>query len=319
MPPPTVTAIVLAHRRPDELAVVLEKLAELPVLETIVATSGDPEVIAAAGTHGRDVRVVDPGGDVGIAGRNLAAEHARGDLLLHLDDDSYPLPGTIERMRERFALDPRLGALAGFVRDVTPAGEVTQTTEVGGFDWFLRVGARGPAPEEGFPTFFFPEGGVLIRRTAYLEVGGFFAPYFFTVSEVDLSTRLIGAGWDVRYLPDAPFDHRKAPAGRHGMDRVLRLRVRNQLWYFWMRFPAGLAARRIPAYLAFDLVECAYRGAVRAWVGGIADAWRERDRIRGQRAPLPRSAIRRAELGRGRMHLRLLAAQTARRLRPGTR
>jgi GT2 family glycosyltransferase len=153
----------------------------------------------------------------------------------------------------------------------------------------------------------------MVRRDAFLDAGGFFGPYFFTVSEVDLATRLIGRGWDVRYLPAAAFEHRKALGGR-ASGRTLRLRVRNQVWYFCLRFPAAVAARRIPAYLVFDLIECVYRGVPSAWAGGIADAWRQRDRVRGHRDPLPRRAVRRAELNRGRMHIRLLAHMVRRRV-----
>jgi GT2 family glycosyltransferase len=154
----------------------------------------------------------------------------------------------------------------------------------------------------------------MIRRSAFLESGGFFEPYFLTVSEIDLTTRLLAKGYDVRYLPAAEFDHMKAVGGLRGAGRTLRLRIRNQIWYFWLRFPLPLALIRIPAYLAFDAVECAFRRAPGAWLGGIADAWRDRGRIRGMRDPIPRELVPRAELNRGRMHLRLLAAQIGRKL-----
>jgi hypothetical protein len=93
---------------------------------------------------------------------------------------------------------------------------------------------------------------------------------------------------------------------------MLRLRVRNQLWYFYRHFPATVAARRIPAYLLFDLLESAKSGAFRSWAGGVHDAWGERAAVQGTREPLPRSVIRRAELNRGRLHLRLLALRAGR-------
>jgi GT2 family glycosyltransferase len=198
---------------------------------------------------------------------------------------------------------------------------VTSEREPGTFDWWLRAGARGEPPPTGFPTFFFPEGACLIRRDVFLEVGGFFEPYWLTNSELDLATRTIGAGWEVTYLPTAPFHHLKhtsharggwrAALGGAGLSNVrfnLGLRIRNELWYYWLRFPTRVALRRIPAYLAFDLLECLYRRVPGAWWAGITTAWAERDRVRGARNPLPRRVLRRAELNRGRMHLRLLAA-----------
>ena len=153
----------------------------------------------------------------------------------------------------------------------------------------------------------------MIRKSAFEEVGGFFGSFFFAGSEADLTTRLLGRGWDVRYFPDAPFHHMRASEGKLDLSIVLRYRVRNQIWYFYRHFPWYLAIVRIPAYLLFDLLECTYRRAPRAWVAGAAAAWTERRLVRATRRPLPRSVIRRAEMNRGRVHLQLLWAQITRR------
>lgn len=304
--------MILAFNRADDVEHTLDRLAGQPLHEVIVVDSGDDDTSERVRARGGAVRLIEAP-DIGAAARNLGAEAAEGELLLMLDDDSYPRPGAIDTLRDAFARDPQLGLAAGLVLEVGRDGTVLHSDGVGTFDWFLRAGHRGPVPAEGVPTFFFPEGGCMVRRDAFLEAGGFFAPYFFTVSEVDVATRLIGLGWDVRYLPQAVFEHRKAPGGRADA-RTMRLRVRNQLWYFWLRFPAAVTARRIPAYLLFDLIECTYRGVPGAWAEAIREAWRERDQVRRFRAPLPRDAVRRAELNRGRMHLQLLAHMARRRL-----
>lgn len=311
-PPQTVSAVILAFNRADDLDHTLDRLAGEPLDEVIVVDSGDDDTSERVRARGGNVRLVKTG-DIGAAARNYGAAEARSDLLLMLDDDSYPLGGTVDTLRDAFRRHQGLALAAGLVHEVNREGHVIHSQEVGTFDWFLRAGHRGPVPQGGVQTFFFPEGGCMVRRDAFLDVGGFFAPYFFTVSEVDVATRLIGRGWDVRYFPAAEFEHRKAPGGR-ASERTMRLRVRNQLWYFWLRFPGSVAARRIPAYLAFDLIECVYRGVPRAWSRAIAEAWRERDSVREFRDPLPRSAVRRAELNRGRLHLQLLAHMVRRRL-----
>lgn len=306
--------MILAFNRADDVEHTLDRLAGQPLHEVIVVDSGDDDTSERVSARG-DVRLI-KAGDIGAAARNLAAEAAEGELLLMLDDDSYPVGNAVELMRDAFVRDPSLGLLAGLILEVDRDGEVLHADDVGTFDWFLRAGHRGAVPPDGVPTFFFPEGGCMVRRDAFLEAGGFFAPYFFTVSEVDVATRLIGRGWDVRYLPDAVFEHRKAPGGRADA-RTMKLRVRNQLWYFWLRFPGTVAARRIPAYLVFDLIECSYRGVPGAWTAAIREAWRERESVREFRDPLSREAVRRAEMTRGRMHLRLLAHMARRKLLPG--
>lgn len=311
------SAVILAHNRRDAVGLVLDRLAELPLDEVLVVDSGSTDGTGdMVRARGGNVRLVDPGGNVAIAGRNRGAEAATGDYVLMLDDDSYPLPGAIETLVEMFERNPRLGIAGGLIRDVDPAGNVVKLDEPGTFDWWLRGGRRpGPAPADGWPCFFFPEGGCLARRSAFLEVGGFFEPYFFGTSEVDLATRMVAAGWDVRYQPAAVFDHMKVATARTGGGLMRRMRVRNQIWYFALRFPAGLAARRIAAYLLFDFVECAWHGVLRDYLAGIREAWTKRGDVRGMRAPLPRDVLRRAELNRGRLHVRLLVLQLGLKLR----
>jgi GT2 family glycosyltransferase len=302
-----VTAIVTTFAPRKELGVVLDALEQLPVDEVIVVENGPNEAL-----DGRDgVRVLRPGRNLGIMARNLAAREAKNDLLLMLDDDSYPLPGAIETLTHAFRDDPRLAVAAGLVRDVDLERGTEKERGTDTFDYWLGRGRKDSVPESGLPSFFFPEGASMVRREAFLEVGGFFEAYFHAGAGLDIATVLLGRGWDVRYFPSARFVHLKADAGRD-KTAMLRLRVRNQLWYFYRHFPATVAARRIPAYLLFDLLESAKSGALRSWAGGVHDAWGERAAVRGTREPLPRAVIRRAELNRGRLHLRLLALRAAR-------
>jgi GT2 family glycosyltransferase len=134
--------------------------------------------------------------------------------------------------------------------------------------------------------------------------------------EIDLSTRLLALGWDVRYLPTARFEHLRDQSGPVARLLFRRYRIRNQIWYFWLHFPTRLAIRRIPAYLAFDLIESVYYDGGRSWITGVLEAWSLRGSLRGARQPLERSVLRRAELNRGRLHVRLLTEMARSRL-PG--
>ncbi|MEA2476655.1 MAG: hypothetical protein QOC87_854 [Actinomycetota bacterium] len=314
---PLVSAVVLAFNRKEAMKIVLDHLSDLPVDEIVVVDNGTDGTSGELAQLYPDVRVLHSGQNLGIAGRNRGADLCRGRYLLMLDDDSYPLPGAVDRMVEVLESQPRVGVVGGFVRDVDRQGAVIRATELGTFDWFLR-GGRSADDTGTIPSFFFPEGAALVRRDAFTEVGGFFEPYFTTLSELDLATRLIAAGWDVRYDPDAPFDHMKAPAGRD-TGITLRYRIRNEIWYFWLRYPGWAGAWRTAYFLCFGLVECAYRRALGAWGGGIADAWRQRRRIRGMRRPLPARLVGRAELDRRALHRRLLFGQLHRRTSRGAR
>src|SRR5207244_1244340 len=120
-----VSAVILAHRRKSELNVVLDHLAELPVDEIIVVNNGPAgELGDVAGRCNGKVRLLEPGRNTGIGGRNLAAREATGELLLMLDDDSYPLPGAVEALVAAFRADPQLGVAGGLVRDVDEAQRI---------------------------------------------------------------------------------------------------------------------------------------------------------------------------------------------------
>jgi GT2 family glycosyltransferase len=311
----SVSAVILTMGdRAEMLRTVLEHLDGEPVHEVVVVDNG-PDGAAERQVDGFDrVRVVRPGRNTGVGGRNHGARAATGELLLMLDDDSYPQPGAVAALAAAFAANPRLGAAGGLVRDVDAAGAVTQSDGPGTFDWLVRAGRSGPVPPEGMSSDFFAEGGVMLRREAFLEVDGFFEPYFFTCSEMDLSTRLLQAGWDVRYFPAAEFDHMKPEGHGAGSRLALQYRIRNNVWYFWLRFPPGVAARRIPAYLAFDLVESVHRGMPGVWPKGVREAWTQRDTVRAYRRPVPRSLVPRVEIKRGRLHLRILLRALRRRL-----
>jgi GT2 family glycosyltransferase len=305
---PGVTAVLATFAPRKELGIVLDELARLPVDEVIVVENGpNPELEARAG----QVHIIRPGRNLGFAALNLAAREAHTELLLMLDDDSYPLPGAIEILVEAFHANPRLAIAGGLVRDVDLERDTWKERGSDTFDWWLG-GGRTPSDEEpGLPAFFFPEGASMVRREAFFEAGGFFEPLFKAGVGLDLTATLLGLGWDVRYFSAARFVHLKSQVGRD-KELMLQMRIRNQLWYFYRHFPATVAARRIPAYLAFDLIESAKSRALRSWALGVADAWHEREHVRGTRQPLPRAVIRRAELNRGRLHLKLLAHRAAR-------
>ena len=310
---PTVSAVIITRNRRDALGIVLDRLASLPVDEVVVVDNGsDDDTREVVRGRNGNVLLLEPGENTGIAGRNLGAARSTGEFVLQLDDDAYPLPGALEAMLEAFRREPRLGVAAGFVRDVDREGNVVKQAELGTFDWWLRAGQAGE-PAEGLPAFFFPEGASLFRRDAYFDAGGFFEPYFYLSSEVDFAARLLEKGWDVRYVPTAAFDHMKAPGGRSHYN-ALYYRIRNHLWFLWLRFPAPVAALRTVGYLTFDLIEATYLRAPKAWLHAVRDAWRQRHLVRGFRRPLPRHVRRRTELNRGRMHVRWLAGQLRRRL-----
>ena len=184
---PGVSAVLLTFNRRAAVERVLDELdAQGCVDELIVvdaSSDGTAEMVRARG----GVKLLEPG-DLGTAGRNVGARAAVYDLVLFLDDDCYPEPGAVATLTDAFTANPRLAVAAGLVRDVDWDGSVLIVDQPGSFDWFLRSGITGDPPE-GIPAYFFAEGASMVRRDAFLAAGGFYAPFFFTVSELDAALR----------------------------------------------------------------------------------------------------------------------------------
>jgi hypothetical protein len=116
-----------------------------------------------------------------------------------LDDDSYPLPGSIPRALTYLGRHSKTAALVA--RVILPDGTF-----------------EAPA----LPAVTL--GGASILRTAALKQVGGFAPEFFRqAEEYDMSFRLWQAGYRIERFEDVVFGHDKVAAGRtpaltHRMD-----------------------------------------------------------------------------------------------------
>lgn len=140
----------------------------------------------------------------GSCAKDYAIARARGRYIMFLDDDSYPRPGSMRRMMARFEEEPRLGA-AGFTVHL-PSGAKEASALPG-----VSVGA-----------------GVGFRAEALRGIGGLDRSFFMQAEELDLSFRLVAAGWNVKVFSDLHVEHLKTEQARR-TDRITYCDVRNNL------------------------------------------------------------------------------------------
>ena len=158
----TVSAVILHYHREELLSALLARLRTMPVDEVVVVDNGSAGGLAAIVAPFDRVRLVEPGRNLGVAGRAVAAREASGDLLLMLDDDAFPLPGAVEAARAAFERLPRLGVVGGLVRDVDATGRVIDVDSVGGFRLAAQSGPAGTTASRGLPGVLLP-GRRLVR------------------------------------------------------------------------------------------------------------------------------------------------------------
>jgi len=170
------------------------------------------------------------------AARNEGAAATDGELIVFIDADCVPDPGTLEAMLRHFE-DPALGAVAPRIREGgTQATGLLHRYEVARSP--LDLG-REPGPvRPDARVSYIPTATMAVRREAFEAVGGFDESLRFG-EDVDFVWRLDAAGWNVRYEATV--------TARHRPRRVL-LDVVSRRWAYGTS--AGPLARRHPEALA---------------------------------------------------------------------
>src|SRR5206468_925126 len=146
------------------------------------------------------------------------------------DDDTRWEPGSLRRAADLFDQYPRLAVLTGRVL-VGPGHRLDPTCELMAASPVRpRVALPGPA------LLGFLAGASMVRRSAFLQAGGFERRFFIGGEEELLTLDLLSAGWELAYVDDVVVHHEPSQAGRDTSGRR-RVSIRNHLWVAWLRYP----------------------------------------------------------------------------------
>lgn len=162
--------------------------------------------------------------------RDLALEHARGDVCAFIDDDAYPADNWIDRALERLE-DPAIAAVGG--PGVTPPGAPLRERLGGAF-------YESPFGSGGLRHRFTPLGPVrdvddhpaynlFIRTAALRDVGGW-ASRLYGGEDTKLCLALVEAGHRIVYDPSVVVLHHRRPVFRAHMRQVANV-GRHRGWF----------------------------------------------------------------------------------------
>ncbi len=114
-------------------------------------------------------------------------------------------PGALARAGEAFAEHPRLGLLAAKVL-------VGDTERVDAVSEAMAAAPLGQAPDLPGPDVLgFIACATVVRREAFLGVGGFDDVVFFAGEEERVALDLAAAGWGLAYVDDVVAHHQPSP------------------------------------------------------------------------------------------------------------
>lgn len=147
--------------------------------------------------------------------RDMGAKIASGDILVFLDDDSYPEPNLLDVAAKHFA-DLEVVAIGG--PGITPPQD-SFWQRVSGAVFLSRF--TGGAPERYVsvgnvrPVDDWPSVNLMVRREAFLDIGGFDCRYW-PGEDTKLCLKLVKTGKKLLYVPDlVVWHHRRAGLWAH--------------------------------------------------------------------------------------------------------
>lgn len=223
-------------------------------------------------------------GNLGVAGgRNLGMTLARGDYWVFLDDDAiWADDSCVARMVAHLDRNSHCAGVA--VRSLAPDRS--------------PIVAEYPHPNKDYlagvvgPTevpYFYGVGHAL-RASAVSQVGSYPARYFYAMEELDISLRLIDAGWRILYDPACAVVHFHSTLGRPVIGEAYwRRNMLNKCRVAWRLLPYRHLASTALIWGAAVLLRTRSPRAV----GHVLRAlWQERKTLRAERHRVKPETVR---------------------------
>lgn len=225
--------VIATRDRADDLARTLTRLERLDVPVIVVDNGSSDDTVARVRREFDQVEVLALGRNEGALARNHGVRHATTPCVAFSDDDSWWAPDALPRAEELFARHPRLGLIAARTI-VEPDGRLDPVCAD------MARSALGRDDDLPGPSVLgFVCCGAVVRRSAFLRVGGFHPVLFWPGEERLFSWDLAASGWACCYVDDVVAHHRPSSFRPPSAWRR-RVELRNDLLTTWLRRPAGV-------------------------------------------------------------------------------
>ncbi len=261
---PRVSAVIPNWHRKDDLreALLAIRAQTYAVSEIIVVDNNSqdgtremveeefPEVLFIQSPH-----------NIVIQALNIGAKTARGEVVLHQDNDGVLAPDALERLVRAMGLDPRIAVVHS--RNLYyDSGETYDPLR-----WFTP---EEHASQGIFDVPSFHGNGALIRRDVLEEVGYIEPEILLYQFERNISAKAIERGYRIVYLPAATIRHKISREVRDPGHRMYITMTGG--WWFLARFyPLRPALKKVLYSTAFFMLQSIKYRIFRDFFRGILD------------------------------------------------
>jgi len=283
MPPtstPGVTVVIATYNRAASLQRTLEHLAALPDrLPIIVVDNGSSDATAGVLADApATVTALTLPTNIGAAARTRGVQAAKSAYIAFCDDDCWWAAGSL----------PRATALLDAYGDVALLNARVLVNDEGHVDPACRLMSASDLPKTtacpGRAIAAYMAGACVMRRDAFLGVGGYHRRFHLGAEESLVALDLLAAGQAMMYCPDLVLYHHPSALQRN-TDQRRRLVLRNRLWTTWLRHRPACAFAATSALARAGTRDPVARAALLEALRGLPWVLRER-------RPVPRSVER---------------------------
>ncbi len=242
-PDPRISIVIVTRNRIASLLNTLTQLYNLTECpQIIVVDNGSSDgTTDSIRFYYPQVKIISLSKNLGPAGRNVGVNHTECPYVAFSDDDSWWASGSLAMAADLFDKYPRLALIAAKIL-------VGKEQKVDSTCIEMAMGKLPFSPDApGFPILGFLACGAVVRRSAYLSVGGYETRFGIGGEESLLAMDLAANGWHLSYVEDITAYHFPSPIRNHG--NRLRSEVRNTLLTAWLRRPLGFALCKTIGFL----------------------------------------------------------------------
>jgi GT2 family glycosyltransferase len=255
---PFVSVIIVNYNGKHFLDDCLEALAAQDYpwdrFEVLVVDNGSTDgSVAHLREHYSWVRVIPLDRNRGFArGNNEGFQHAQGDLIALLNNDTMVTPDWLSALVDAIGTDPRTGAATSKILFKSQPDQINNAGLVlyrdgSGADRGFRQLDEGQF-DEPVEVFGACGASLLVRREMLEDVGGFDERLFMYYEDLDLAWRARMRGWSFRYTPSSVVYHVHCGSSGEWSPFFLYYVERNRVLVNWKNAPVPQACRVLASF-----------------------------------------------------------------------